>query len=252
MRYLLDELTAYEEGFGDMLMPQQESERHESFMAENPTAAVTRKDFLEMQEAVVARVEKLLSSSPVHPDLGHLRANPSLESQAWIGKCMLNLLSLLIDAFFTALTPPETPTHRNQPAAPSVESSTTIISSPFIQSSTPPRLRFMSQPGRIPETNSMDDVIRYWTIGDASRGLYFPLAEWKLRFTRKDYSQSEAQKLSNLGFVYHEFQTHCEGCWDKFEIRFPGLRNRYKKLLAAVKAARIVRNECKKRNRRRK
>ena len=32
MRYLLDELVAYEEGFGDILMLDRATERHETFM----------------------------------------------------------------------------------------------------------------------------------------------------------------------------------------------------------------------------
>ena len=34
MRYLLDELMSYEEGFTDMLMADRASSRHETFMAE--------------------------------------------------------------------------------------------------------------------------------------------------------------------------------------------------------------------------
>lgn len=37
MRYLLDELMAYEEGYSDMLMPTRTAERHESFMAHTDT-----------------------------------------------------------------------------------------------------------------------------------------------------------------------------------------------------------------------
>ena len=45
MRYLLEELTAYEEGFSDIMMEDRASERHESFMGmEDPLATPTKRD----------------------------------------------------------------------------------------------------------------------------------------------------------------------------------------------------------------
>lgn len=48
MRYLLDELMAYEEGFSDILMADRAADRHETFMGANPSTTpvpVSRQDF---------------------------------------------------------------------------------------------------------------------------------------------------------------------------------------------------------------
>ncbi|KAF8325729.1 hypothetical protein F5887DRAFT_1085236 [Amanita rubescens] len=54
MRYLLEELTAYEEGFSDILMEDRASERHESFMsAPDPLATPTKKDLFTFSESII-------------------------------------------------------------------------------------------------------------------------------------------------------------------------------------------------------
>jgi hypothetical protein len=60
MRYLLEELTAYEEGFSDIMMEDRASERHESFMSgPDPSATPTKKDLFTFGESIIQKFEGL-------------------------------------------------------------------------------------------------------------------------------------------------------------------------------------------------
>ncbi|KAJ3828168.1 hypothetical protein F5880DRAFT_1672711 [Lentinula raphanica] len=228
MRYLLDELMAYEEGFTDIMMPDSSPARHESFMgsSNNKAEPISRQDILSLEHKMMKKFDDMAKSWPI--------------------------------------TPPATPHgHRMLHSEAHTRSSTNIIesSSPATQgpSSNGPQLTPLHQtppspsqtaphPSRIPEVNSLDDVIRYWEEGDVRRGLVTPLKEWKRLFNSKEY-KSEAVKLSNIRFVYEEFSSQHSGSYDSFEASFPDLRFQYTKLLHAVRRARKARGEAKSRRR---
>jgi hypothetical protein len=67
MRYLLDELTAYEEGFSDILLLDRASERHETFMGTQRSAAtVSHTDLQVFRESLLQQLQDLLPTlSPV-------------------------------------------------------------------------------------------------------------------------------------------------------------------------------------------
>jgi hypothetical protein len=61
MRYLLDELMAYEEGFSDIMMGDRASDRHETFMGSvDPSAAVSKGDLLVFEKNLLLQVRELL------------------------------------------------------------------------------------------------------------------------------------------------------------------------------------------------
>lgn len=63
MRYLLDELTAYEDGFSDILMPDRSTGRHETFMGvHNDLPPLSQTDLREFGAHIVQQVRELLSS----------------------------------------------------------------------------------------------------------------------------------------------------------------------------------------------
>ncbi|KAF9492915.1 hypothetical protein BDN71DRAFT_1432858 [Pleurotus eryngii] len=65
MRYLLDELTSYEEGFSDIMMASRPSERHKSFMATgDPAGHVTRNDFHELAMSLKKQLDSVVLSTP--------------------------------------------------------------------------------------------------------------------------------------------------------------------------------------------
>jgi hypothetical protein len=107
----------------------------------------------------------------------------------------------------------------------------------------PPVPRSDPRPSRIPETNSLDDVLQYWESGAPEKGLLLPLKLW-YRFNPAEYA-SEAVKLGNIRFVREEFTVRCKEDWELFEICYPGLRHQYTKLLKAVRRARQERGEAK-------
>ncbi|KAJ7255778.1 hypothetical protein C8J57DRAFT_1236199 [Mycena rebaudengoi] len=57
MRYLLDELMAYEEGFSDIMMDDQPLHRHESFKGDDETAATTKADLLEFEGKMLLKMQ---------------------------------------------------------------------------------------------------------------------------------------------------------------------------------------------------
>lgn len=67
MRYLLDELMAYEEGFSDIMMGDRASERHETFMGElDVTAPVLKSDLFDLELRLSQKIDALLNiHSPV-------------------------------------------------------------------------------------------------------------------------------------------------------------------------------------------
>lgn len=65
MRYLLDELMSYEEGFSDILMTDRAAERHETFMGVSETSSGVTKEDLEAFEAkLLQQVWILMLSQP--------------------------------------------------------------------------------------------------------------------------------------------------------------------------------------------
>lgn len=63
MRYLLDELMAYEEGFSDIMMDDRVIDRHETFMGEDETAPVSKADLSKFEETIFARIQGLIASA---------------------------------------------------------------------------------------------------------------------------------------------------------------------------------------------
>ncbi len=63
MRYLLDELMSYEEGFTDIMMKDRVSERHETFMGiRDPEAPVCQVDLAAFEQRLVEQVNGALQS----------------------------------------------------------------------------------------------------------------------------------------------------------------------------------------------
>jgi len=70
MRYLLDELTAYEEGFGDILMGDRASERHETFMgAQDLSASISRGDLLVFETKLLHQMREFMTIGTSPPNL---------------------------------------------------------------------------------------------------------------------------------------------------------------------------------------
>ncbi|KAG5649416.1 hypothetical protein H0H81_004005 [Sphagnurus paluster] len=69
MCYLLDELTAYEEGFSDILMDDQSGDRHESFMGISAMSSpLSKGDLLLLEANIVQRLQQIfLASQPLAP-----------------------------------------------------------------------------------------------------------------------------------------------------------------------------------------
>jgi hypothetical protein len=91
-------------------------------------------------------------------------------------------------------------------------------------------------------------VLAYWENGAPDKGLVVPLKQWADLFDPSDY-QTEAVKLSNIRFIWEEFAIECQGNFDLFEAKFPGMQHQYTKLLKAVREARKERGDAKSRNR---
>jgi hypothetical protein len=181
MRYLLDELMAYEEGFNDILMADRASERHEVFMGAQSTLPISHADLRSFEANLLQRFQSMLESSP--------RAGAALEQHD-------------ASACKSFPSPPEI-------WAPSCVEGMTSAPPPDSSLPTSPRRpHYRSTPPRIPRTTSLDDAILYWETGNVEKGLLMPLKSWALVYQPSEY-QSEAQKLSMISIVYEEFVHHC-------------------------------------------
>ena len=90
MRYLLDELMTYEEGFGNMLMSGRAPERHETFMAaSNPGDVALKHDLLMLEVSLVERIQHMLDSCSPTPE-----NTPKKHQSTTPGTCIL-LCSIL-------------------------------------------------------------------------------------------------------------------------------------------------------------
>ncbi|KAJ6532615.1 hypothetical protein B0H19DRAFT_1383964 [Mycena capillaripes] len=63
MRYLLDELMAYEEGFSDIMMDDRTIDRHETFMGEDETAPVSKADLVKFEDHLLAKIQTMIASA---------------------------------------------------------------------------------------------------------------------------------------------------------------------------------------------
>jgi hypothetical protein len=62
MRYLLDELMAYEEGFTDIMMENRAFDRHETFMGTvDPSSVVSKGDLATLEQNLLRQVHNLLT-----------------------------------------------------------------------------------------------------------------------------------------------------------------------------------------------
>ncbi|KAK7691283.1 hypothetical protein QCA50_004676 [Cerrena zonata] len=277
MRYLLDELMAYEEGFSDILMRGRAYHRHETFMGEgDPEANVTKQDlesfYLKIEDLVLRTPQKMASGNPTVTELNHLPALPALSLHSrespprqgargiFLNHPVDDLGGNTTDIFGTpstvTLMDGPTPSRSNPLESLSLQpDSTSPLSSPNLATMVEKNQLSLTQasqsqgPGRIPTTRTLEDVIRYWDHGDSKRGLEVPLKLWAVKFAPDQY-RSEAQKLSMIQKVYDEFSVHCGGSMQVFDEKYPGLRGKYTKLLHSIRAARKARGDTKSRNRR--
>ncbi|KAG5220529.1 phosphate system positive regulatory protein [Salix suchowensis] len=191
MRYLLDELTSYEEGFSDIMMASRPSERHESFMAtgtlqDTPFATEDQRKYPDRMlteqtprrskggtpqvlQPLPSLFQQLQSAQEAIPQTPReFRREPPTQLQP-----LPSLFPHLeLDQDDVANAPMEM-------LAP--QRSAADICDTYIQP-TPP---FHAIAPRIPKTSTMDDVIKYWTKGHPPQGLPGPLRDWPEQFERK-------------------------------------------------------------------
>ncbi|KAJ6495828.1 hypothetical protein DFH09DRAFT_1290322 [Mycena vulgaris] len=211
LRYLLDELMAYEEGFSDIMMDDRAIDRHETFMGEDETAPLLKADLKRFEDSISAKIQGLIDG----PGLPPLRPQNSTA----------NVLA----------APPQNELETNPPPLPLHHLAPSVTPPP----PTP-------RPSRIPETKTLDDALEYWVHGSPRKGLDVPLKNWSALFKSTEYA-SEAVKLGNIWFVCEEFEVQCGGNHERFEARFPGLRAKFTMLMKAVRAERKLRGESKSR-----
>ncbi|KAJ7637951.1 hypothetical protein DFH06DRAFT_1432567 [Mycena polygramma] len=148
MCYLLDELMAYEEGFTDIMMDDRLVDRHETFMGEDATAAVSKTDLVRFEGTLLAKIQGL------------------------IDKASSTAVATTVSTPALPVTMPVLP-----PASVAAEPA---------RSPTPPQ--FTPRPDRIPQTNTLDDALAYWDNGCAPKGLNTPLKDWTTLFKSSEYT----------------------------------------------------------------
>jgi hypothetical protein len=139
------------------------------------------------------------------------------------------------------VTPSRSPSPTSHPPHPRPSlNATSDVSELLIPHETLP----IDVPSRIPETNTIHDVIHYWEQGAPEKGLLVPLKDWRTTFEPWKY-HTEGQKLSMIKKVYYGFTKQCRGDLNVFSQQFPGLQDQYTKLYLAVRKACLSRGETK-------
>ena len=92
MRYLLDELMSYEEGFTDILMEDRASDRHETFMGEyssprvsercNTSEFVRRDDLREFQQNLTQSLITLFTPTHTHRSFVHPQSEETINGNS--------------------------------------------------------------------------------------------------------------------------------------------------------------------------
>jgi hypothetical protein len=67
MRYLLDELMAYEEGYSDIMMDDRIIDRRETFMGEDETVPVSKAALSKFEESILAKIQGLITGDTAPP-----------------------------------------------------------------------------------------------------------------------------------------------------------------------------------------
>ncbi|KAJ6459812.1 hypothetical protein C8R47DRAFT_1081194 [Mycena vitilis] len=219
MRYLLDELMAYEEGFSDIMMDDRVIDRHERFMGVDEAAPLLKADLLRFEESMLVKIQGLIEGSSGYILLIH--------SYMWCNLCCVVSAVQRVEPI-----PIRVPSPTPEPASPVAVCTEQAPA-----------------PSRIPETKTLDDALEYWERGSPRKGLNVPLKDWATQFKSSEY-RTEAVKLGNIRSVCTEFNIQCGGDHAVFEERYPGLRRRFTMLMKAVRTERKLRGDAKSRNRR--
>jgi hypothetical protein len=241
MRYLLEELSAYEEGYSDMLMPNRQTHCHDTFMGKNATRCTQAEDPSELDVNHLAqKVAEVINlhkyQDQPHPgniDQSHQCISLTTKVEA------VDHLPVMTDSLAV--------------------NAATRNDLPYIQeelhhaenASTSTGLNIFDgelAPCRIPTTKSFRDALHFWETGDSSHGLDLPLKDWPLHFTPGQY-RDQAVKYNQIKHVVAEFYEHHNGDMDKFARAFPSCQKSYSQLVKDVRQARIDRGETKNRTR---
>ncbi|KAJ8481608.1 hypothetical protein ONZ45_g15254 [Pleurotus djamor] len=243
MRYLLDELMAYEEGYMDIMMDQRHSERHETFMGGPSSLSTT----------------PLVSRAAVQPVIDASWLETTITSQ--IKEILTPVALRILRGSDEYADLPRLPAIRLSPSPPT---SPTPLPSPSLtpppvapeppaiynqRSERPNQVPTASGPPRIPIIHTMDDILQLWREGDPDKGVLLPLSEWEFNYDPSDYPKSEAMKFSNIRILYEEYTITYKGDSVAFHQAYPGLWGKYTKLLHRVRKARIDRGETRPRKR---
>lgn len=97
MRYLLDELMTYEDGFSDMLMSTRRPERHENFMGEHNDSAILTKgdlgDFADVfSQSILSKIPSLIAPLIANYQLAELPSELII-AQSFFASLIITLYS---------------------------------------------------------------------------------------------------------------------------------------------------------------
>jgi hypothetical protein len=225
-KYLLDELMAYENGFGDMISPERRDYRHTVFMgildSDRPASVGTVR---ELKEAVEARIKPL--EDRLERVEGALAILPQITNSILLLQQELTLqrgviAQLPYDQSRPALlqstpapaSPLQQPSSSYHPAAhPFVHSAAifaSILHQPQQLPPPHPPQQHQTQPApdqpppSIPKVRSFRDVIQQWYLGDKEGSLLIPFQYW----IKPMRSGRISSKYSQRWTVIKEYECH--------------------------------------------
>ena len=197
MRYLLDEFSQYENGYGDMLAPDRDDSRHTKFMGDEGSGnlVVTPKSL---------RIELQLIQENLKEDLD--RKFASMRTDIYTeGQLMLKKVTkMFTNLFYGSLSSTNTSASGRLPVPrPAVHGQgDTHLSEPLsallAPIATPASSEIVGDPPvapRIPDVSTWHECATQWRDGDPSKGLLVPLSEWNAAMRKSAPSKYSQRKV---------------------------------------------------------
>ncbi|KAF8174867.1 hypothetical protein BJ912DRAFT_931306 [Pholiota molesta] len=253
MRYLLDELTAYKDDYGDIMMPDRPLNRRETLMGRYAPATPSSSTEIKELRECVQNLTQIIMQTPerlgtMHTPIQKQSASLYDTTPIPMPQCYPPAVSYQPQEFQEPITPTyQPPRHFQHPTPISVVRTTTITTGsqaiPEVSSSqartTPTTTGSQAIPDvssqRIPACKSLKMALEYWNCGCPYNGLVVPLSQWDEKYDLKSISQSEKIKYYNIRSVVDEIEEEHGGDEASFCQQYGDLVHCWKGLYEAVR-----------------
>lgn len=245
-RYLLEEFSRYEEGYGDMLDPDRNPERHHLYLGGSD----------------VAQPEVPASLQPLLQQFDNLKLDVKQEIRGTILGLTDRLFAQMEETLAShrpiissiALTPSSVSASASASTEIPIRSNiSSSISAPLIHSADPtsPPTESLTPP-LIPAIKHWPEAVEQWERGDRDRGLWRPLKDWPTEWTKAKkggVSNSLVVLYQQRKMIVDELMEEFEGNAQRMALTYPN-NQKISETLSEIRKNRQERGLIKTRKRR--